>query len=220
MPAASSGSAAARSTRLSSPVADRATLVPRSFFDRPAPKVAPELLGKVLIVGDCAVRIVETEAYTEDDPASHSFRGQTKRNASMFGPPGHLYVYFTYGMHWCANIVCGPSGCGEAVLLRAGEPLRGLAAMLDRRPIRQSGRRQYDLTNGPAKLTSALGIDRLHDGLDLCRDDAFARIVDDATLRPRAPVITPRIGIRVATERKWRWAVADSVWVSRRGPSN
>ena len=102
------------------------TALPREFFDRTAPELAPLLLNKVLTFGDCAVRIVETEAYTENDPASHSVRGRTRRNAAMFGPPGHLYVYFTYGMHWCANVVCAAEGVGEAVLLRAGEPIRGV----------------------------------------------------------------------------------------------
>lgn len=183
---------------------DAARLKPlrRDFFVRDACSVAPELLEKILVVGPCRGRIVEVEAYRQDDPASHSFRGRTPRNATMFGPGGHLYVYFTYGMHHCANVVTGSDGDGQAVLLRAVEPLDGVDWMRERRP---RARREADLANGPGKLCQALAIDRSWDGLDLCAVDAALWIGDDGTPPPTAPVVSPRIGIRVGTDRLWRW---------------
>ncbi|HET9653713.1 MAG TPA: DNA-3-methyladenine glycosylase, partial [Kineosporiaceae bacterium] len=135
----------------------------------PAEDVAPRLLGAVLRhetpEGAVAVRLTEVEAYAgARDPGSHAFRGRTRRNATMFGPPGRLYVYFTYGMHWCANVVCGPEGTSSAVLLRAGTVVEGLPLARSRRP---GARRDTDLARGPARLTSALGIGREHDGADL-----------------------------------------------------
>ena len=127
---------------------------------------APLLLGWTLwsrVDGHlCGGSIVEVEAYTEDDAASHTHRGRTARNAAMFGPPGSLYVYFTYGMHWCATVVCGPEGAGEAGLLRALAPVRGTTVMAGRRP---KARRPIDLCSGPAKLCQALAIDGAHDGV-------------------------------------------------------
>lgn len=163
-------------------------------------ELAPQLLNKVLVAGPCAGRIVEVEAYRADDPASHSFRGRTARNAVMFGPPGHLYVYFTYGLHFCANVVAATDGDAQAVLLRALLPLRGIELMRRRR----SGRDDAILTNGPGKLCQAMGIDRRHDGADLC-SDAELSIVDDGTPPPLAPAVTTRIGIRLATDQPWRW---------------
>jgi DNA-3-methyladenine glycosylase len=196
----------------------RATLA-RSFFDRSALVVAPELLNKVLVAGDRAVRIVEVEAYAgADDPASHAFRGPTPRNATMFGPPGHLYVYFTYGMHWCANAVCGPGAIPSAVLLRAGAPLSGLDEMrIARRQGRSVARRDRDLGRGPARLAQALGIDRQLDGADLTRARGAIRIADDGTAPPDHPGRSARVGIRLAVERPWRWYVAGDPNVS--GPS-
>jgi DNA-3-methyladenine glycosylase len=146
--------------------------LPREFFDRPATEVAPDLLGCVLWhdspEGRVAVRLVEVEAYMgASDPASHAYRGQTARNSVMFGPPGHVYVYFTYGMHFCVNLVCQPPGQPEAVLLRAGEVVAG-AELAARRRMGENGRAAVDLARGPARLCQALGIDRGLDGADVC----------------------------------------------------
>ncbi|HEY5154841.1 MAG TPA: DNA-3-methyladenine glycosylase [Acidimicrobiales bacterium] len=193
-------------------------MLPRSFYDRPSHEVAPALLHKVLVVGDRAVRIVEVEAYAGgDDPASHAYRGRTARNATMFGPPGHLYVYFTYGMHWCANAVCGPAGSSSAVLVRAGAPLVGMEAMF---AVRPAARRERDLCSGPAKLCEALGVDRAFDGADLAHPGHVGHhrsvtILDDGTPPPRRPGRSPRIGIRVAVDVPWRWFVAGDPNVSR-----
>ncbi|GAB2469127.1 DNA-3-methyladenine glycosylase [Conyzicola lurida] len=138
----------------------------RSFLARPAVEVAPELLGSHLVAGEVVLRITEVEAYlgVGDDPGSHSFRGKTPRNSVMFGEPGHLYTYFTYGMHVCANVVCSPAGTSSAVLLRAGEIVegRGIAAMR-----RTTSRTPADLARGPARLTVALGITLADGGTDL-----------------------------------------------------
>jgi DNA-3-methyladenine glycosylase len=179
-----------------------------------APVVAPQLLNKVLVVGPCRVRIVEVEAYTGDDPASHSFRGPTPRNEVMFGRAGRLYVYFTYGMHHCANVVTGRPGDGQAVLLRAGAPLTGVALMEHRRGVVG---RPTELSNGPGKLCQALALDRSWDGVVLGRGDAA--LVDDGMSPPAAPIVTTRVGIRVGVERRWRWAVPGSPYVSRGRPS-
>lgn len=172
--------------------------VSRRLLAGDAPDVAPLLLNKLLVHGECVGRIVEVEAYRDDDPASHTFRGRTERNAVMFGPPGHLYVYFTYGMHYCANVVTGPAGSGAAVLLRAVEPVAGLEMMSQRR----SGRPQ--LANGPAKLCQAFGIDRHHDGEDLLRGDGVG-LFDDGVDPPTQPVVGPRVGITKAVDVPWRW---------------
>jgi len=190
-----------------------AEVLPRAFYARPSTELAPLLLHKVLRVGDRSARIVEVEAYGgAQDPASHAYRGPTRRNATMFGPAGGLYVYFTYGMHWCANVVCGDEGEGVAVLLRAGAPLTGLDAMWAARP---AARRERDLTNGPAKLCQALGIDGAQDGADLTMPGSEVVLVDDGVAPPRRPVRGPRIGISVAVERPWRWYVPDDPHVSR-----
>ena len=184
----------------------------RAFFERPVTAVAPELLGMVLACGDRAGRIVEVEAYGgADDPASHGHRGRTPRNEVMFGPPGRLYVYFTYGMHWCANVVCEPDGRCGAVLIRALAPLHGVEEMRADRP---KARRERDLCSGPAKLTAALGMYGDHNGADLI-DPA-----SPVTLRHResgAPehATSTRIGITAATDRAWRWYVPGDPNVSR-----
>ncbi len=167
--------------------------------------MASDLLGKLLVVGrDGEVvsgRIIETEAYTRDDPASHSFNGPTARNAVMFGPAGRLYVYLSYGIHCCANIVTGADGDGQAVLLRAVAPVEGLHVIRGRRP----GRPDADLTNGPGKLCAGMGISLVDDGSDLTRPDGPIRIVDDGCPAPSHLVAGPRIGISRATETPWRF---------------
>lgn len=175
-------------------------VLPRAFFERDADELAPELLGKVLVAGGCAVRLVEVEAYRSDDPASHTFRGRTARNATMFGPGGHLYVYFTYGMHHCANVTAATEGDGQGVLLRAGAPVAGLDEMRARR----GGRSDRELLNGPGKLCQALAIDRSLDGTDLLAGGPV-QLLDDGTPPPAAPLVTPRIGIRVGVDTLWRW---------------
>jgi len=188
--------------------------LPRSFYQRHPVLLAPDLLNKVLVgIDGRAARIVEVEAYAgSEDPAAHSFRGRTARNASMFGPAGHLYVYFSYGMHWCSNVVCGEDGVGMAVLLRAAEPLRGVEAM---RMARPRAARDRDLANGPGKLSQAFGITRALDGADLVMADQGIAIVSDGTPPPLAPVVGPRIGISKAIEFPWRWHVAGHPHVSR-----
>ena len=169
------------------------------FFGRDAMAVAPDLLNKVFVVGRCAGRIVEVEAYTSDDPAAHTFRGPTPRNRVMFGPPGRLYVYFSYGMHHCANVVTGADGDGQAVLLRALTPLRGIELMTARR----HGRAAH-LADGPGKLCQALALDLSHTGIDLCAGGEI-RLVDDGTPPPDVIVTTPRIGITKAVDLPWRF---------------
>jgi len=174
--------------------------IQRATLAGDAPEVAPQLLNKLLVHGECVGRIVEVEAYREDDPASHSFRGPTPRTRVMFGPPGHLYVYFTYGMHHCANVVTGPDGTGAAVLLRAVEPLEGIELMRERR----HGRAQ--LADGPAKLCQAFAIGPEHDGVDVCSGDAIG-LFDDGVPPPDDPLVGPRVGISKAIGTPWRWRV-------------
>jgi DNA-3-methyladenine glycosylase len=183
-------------------------VLPREFYARDPREVAVELLNKVVVVGARSGRIVEVEAYlAREDPAAHSFKGPTKRNATMWGPPGHLYVYFSYGMHWCANASCGD---GRAVLLRALSPVDGIEEI---RAARPKARRDLDLTNGPARLTQALGITGEDDGNDLLT--GRIRIVDDGTPPPAHPVVTPRIGISKAAAEPWRFYVPGDPNVSR-----
>ena len=188
--------------------------VPRALLTGPAVDVAPTLIGLVLVSGARAGRIVEVEAYMgSDDPASHAYRGPTPRNATMFGPPGHLYVYFTYGMHWCANVVTGEDGHATAVLLRALAPMAGIDAMWASRP---RARRERDLCSGPAKLAQALGIDGTHDGVDLCDPTSPVRVLDDGWRLDVEPAVSPRIGITSAVDHPWRWYVPGDPNVSRR----
>jgi len=177
----------------------RERVVERSFLARDALVVAPELLNKVLVAGECAGRIVEVEAYRSDEPAAHSYRGPTPRTEVMFGPAGRLYVYFSYGMHHCANVVTGAEGNGQAVLLRAVTPLRGLDTMAERR----HGRTAH-LTDGPGKLCEAFALDRSHSGTDLCAGGEI-RLVDDGTPPPEVVLTTPRIGITKAVYLPWRF---------------
>lgn len=185
----------------------------RSFYGRDPLAVAPELLNKVLVHDGRAARIVEVEAYRgADDPGSHAVRGPTPRTQVMFGPAGHLYVYFTYGMHWCANIVCGAEGTAGAVLLRAGSPLEGTDAMFAARP---SARRRRDLCSGPAKLCQALGIAGGHDGTDLVGGPSGVTVVDDGTAPPEEPGVSTRVGLSAGADLPWRWFVPDDENVSR-----
>ena len=165
------------------------------------------------IEGVVAARIVEVEAYAPHDPASHAFRGETQRNAVMFGPPGHLYVYFTYGMHHCMNVVTGKRGEGSAVLLRSAQPLEGIASMQEHR--RRSALR--DLCSGPAKLCQAFGVDRSLDGWDLVAGDELW-IAHGEPVPQRMIVSGPRVGIRVGVDLPWRFQVRDDPWVSRGRP--
>lgn len=165
--------------------------------------MAPQLVGKLLVSGRRVARLVEVEAYggQGEDPASHAFRGPTPRTAAMFGPSGHLYVYLSYGVHWCANVVCNPEGSGGAVLLRAAEPIAGFDEMRAARG--PTARTDAQLLRGPGNLARAMGLTRTHDGADLAapggvhlREDGY----DPADL-----LAGPRIGISRETERPWRW---------------
>jgi DNA-3-methyladenine glycosylase len=180
--------------------------------------VAPELLNKLLVRDGRVGRIVEVEAYAgREDPGSHAFRGMTRRNATMFGPPGRLYVYFTYGMHWCSNAVCGEEGDGTAVLLRAVAPVAGLEEMRSARNAGGGGaRRERDLCSGPGKLCQAFGITREHDGADLVTGDRGVLIVDDGTAPPCPPGNSVRIGITAGSALPWRWFVQGDPNLSRR----
>lgn len=183
-----------------------------------AVEVAPGLLNALLSVGDRVGRIVEVEAYAgEADPASHAYRGPSPRNETMFGRPGLLYVYRSYGIHWCANVVAGVDGVAEAVLLRAVEPVAGIEGMRLSRP---GVRREVDLTNGPGKLCAALGITGADDGTDLCDPSSRVRLWRDGVGAPERPQVSTRIGISRAADRPWRFTVPDHSHVSRRpGPA-
>ena len=187
-------------------------LISRDFFARPSVQVAPELLGCVLehqtAAGLVAVALTEVEAYEgEADPASHAYRGQTRRNAVMYGPPGHAYVYFTYGMHFCVNLVCLPAGSASAVLLRAGTVTEGEDVARARRTT-SAAVTPRDLARGPARLCQALGIDRSLDGADVCVASSPLRIrwPGARTADRSAKIISgPRVGIAHAAEVPWRF---------------
>ena len=182
-------------------------MLSRDFFARTVHEVAPDLIGVTLLVDGVGGRIVEVEAYDQEDPASHGYRGRTPRNETMFGPPGHAYVYRSYGIHWCLNLVCGEQGVAEAVLIRALEPTARLAEQRRRRGVEDV----RALCSGPGKLCQALGITRDHDALPLDQPPF--------QLEPREDVpeiVTgPRIGITRATELSWRYALAGSPFMSR-----
>jgi DNA-3-methyladenine glycosylase len=196
--------------------------LPKPFFARDALAVARDLIGCVFVhdrpAGRVAVRLVETEAYRGAlDPGSHGYRGPTPRTRTMYGPPGRLYVYFTYGMHWCANVVCAQEGVCEAVLLRAGEPVIGRDAMRRLRPAIANDRL---LAAGPARLTQAMGIGRRHDGASLLRGGRFFVAEDEhsAAYRAREIAQTVRVGLTVGRgdELPWRFVVPGHPYASRR----
>ncbi len=170
-----------------------------------------------------AARIVEVEAYDGTaDPASHAYRGPTPRNRTMWGPAGHLYVYRSYGIHWCANVVCGPDGVANAVLLRAAEPVAGIELMRAARWRDQRQQRDRDLCRGPGRLGEALGLDRSYDGADLLTGSHGLRLVDDGGTTPavRGPVaVTGRIGLSRAADTPWRFFLARSPAVSGHRPA-
>ena len=191
----------------------------RSVLSATPDRVAPLLLGATLRTtssrGTVALRITEVEAYggVGEDAASHAFNGSTRRNAVMFDKPGLLYMYFVYGMHWCANVVCGPQGSGSAVLLRAGTVIEGLAIARQRRPKTRYDR---DLARGPANLARTLAIGGDDNGTDLLRPNAATRLTAAPTRETPAEVaVGPRIGIRRETERPWRWWIVGEPSVSR-----
>ena len=181
--------------------------LPRSFYDRASLDVARDLLGTTLSHGGVSIRITEVEAYDgSNDPASHAYRGLTARNQVMFGPPGYAYVYFTYGMHFCVNVVCGPVGIASAVLVRAGEVIAGGSAARERRPTSTA----RDLARGPARLTKALAIGREGNGLDVTSAHSPLQLrsgspIDDTEVRRG-----PRVGISQAADWPWRlWIDGD-----------
>lgn len=200
---------------------DSALVVPaRSWFDRPVLAVAREALGAIVESdspdGPVALRLTEVEAYDgENDPGSHAFRGSTARNASMFGNPGHAYVYFTYGMHFCVNLVCAPVGRAAAVLLRAGQVISGIELARARRP----GAGDAELARGPARLTRALGIDRRLDGADLLDPASPLRVRVGPPVADHLVATTPRTGLRDGGDRLWRFALAGDPTVSRYRPA-
>ena len=182
----------------------------REFFARSVHEVAPELLGATLLVDGVGGAIVEVEAYDQEDPASHGYRGPTERNASMFGPPGHAYVYRSYGIHWCLNLVCEEDGVASAVLVRAVEPTFGVERMRARRRVDD----ERLLCSGPGRLCRALGVTREHDGLPLDEPPFALRG------REQEPEIAAaaRIGITAAADRPWRYVVKGSRFASRAVP--
>lgn len=194
--------------------------VERGRLAHPALVIAPRLLGAVIesdVRGErVAIRLTEVEAYEGgDDPASHAFRGRTARTEVMFGPAGHLYCYFTYGMHWCANIVCGIEGTASAVLLRAAEVIAGQEIARARRP---AARNNADLARGPARLASCLGLGREHNGADLLSPSSPVRLASMSSRRPRAATSGPRVGVRRAVERPWRFWLGGEASVSAYRP--
>ncbi len=198
--------------------------LPRSFYAREPHAVARALLGKLMVRVDGrgrlrVGRIVETEAYHQSDPASHSYIGQTPRNQIMFGPAGYAYVYFTYGMHYCMNVVCQQEGEAGAVLLRAMEPVEGIAAMAKARgielPLQPTTKQLRSLTSGPARLAEAFSIIRTRDnGIDITRKTSGLYFADDGASVSKI-ITTTRIGITKAVEKKWRYLIEGNPFVSK-----
>ena len=200
------------------------TLIPREFFDRPSVQVAPDLLGVVIehqtAAGLVAVQLTEVEAYAgASDPASHAYRGRTQRNAVMFGPVGHAYVYFTYGMYFCVNLVCAADGSASAVLLRAGAIVEGEELAGARRTRGVAAVSHRDLARGPARLCQALDIDRSQDGTDVCVAGSPLRVRwPDAGTPARSAekkiATGPRVGVSSAADVPWRFWVEGDPTVS------
>lgn len=194
------------------------TPLPRSFYEQDTREAAQKLLGQLVVrrlpTGETLSGIiVETEAYLTDDPACHAYRGQTPRNSAMFGPPGHAYVYFTYGLHMMLNLVCAPQGIAEAVLVRALEPVEGVELMRQNRGGMAETRQ---LTNGPGKLAQALALTRLsHNEADVT-DPAGELLILPNDFAPFAMVTTTRIGITQGVDLPWRYYVAGNAFVSRK----
>ncbi len=195
-----------------SPAPDSALPAPvgQDFFARSALDVARDLIGCTFLCDGAGGRIVETEAYRQDDPCCHGYRGQTARNAVLFGPPGHLYVYFTYGMHFCANTVCEEEGVAAGVLLRALEPEHDVEAMSARRGVREPRL----IASGPARLAQALGIARQQNGLPVWEPPLAILPRPAGAAEPRL-VATARIGVRGGDQKPWRFVAADSRFLSR-----
>lgn len=223
------GGPAAGGPAVGGPVGGVGKRLGRRFYERDSTEVAPALLNKLLVSADGrAARLIEVEAYRgTDDPASHSYRGRTTRNSVMWGPAGHLYVYFSYGQHFCANVVTGPDGVAQAVLLRAAEPVAGVDLMRLARWRDQKRQVDRDLCRGPGRLAEAFGLGRGEDGLDLAGgggggvggSGGALWLADDGTPPPERPATGPRVGISVALERPWRYWVAGHPGVSgSRGP--
>ncbi|MFI5251051.1 MAG: DNA-3-methyladenine glycosylase [Bacteroidota bacterium] len=194
--------------------------LPRSFYLRSTLTVAKDLLGRYIVRKARGItligKIVEVEAYLgEKDPASHTYRGRTKRNEVMFKEGGHLYVYFTYGMHFCANIVTEEEGIGHAVLLRALEPVQGIEIMRKNRGFEESDKNDKNLTNGPAKLCQALGIARAQNGVDLIGDTII--LAEGIQTKSSQILSSTRIGINEGKDKKWRFYLKGNGWVSRSG---
>lgn len=204
--------------------------LPEDFYLQETAVVAEQLLGKGLVVGTGTglkvVQIVETEAYLEQDPASHSHCGRTDRNSSMFGPPGSCYVYLSYGINYCMNVVTRPIGCGEAVLIRAAAPLCGLeemarnrGLMITKNSLNSNDYKQAvfrELLSGPGKLTQALGLDLRYDGCCFNRDD-FKLVALGGELSKELIGRSPRVGITKATTEHLRFFIKSSPWLSRKG---
>ena len=191
--------------------------LPRSFYDRSVLEVARDLLGCLVVGREVVVRLTEVEAYGgRDDPASHAFRGPTPRNAPMFGESGHLYVYFTYGMHHCANVVAGRTGDASAVLLRAGEVVAGAPIVRVRRPEGPA----RDLARGPARLAKAVGLDLTGNGIDVTQRNDVLWLAPDGNALSEDIAAGPRVGIRQGTDLPWRLWLAGDPTVSQFRPAS